>query len=319
MHNIVLTTAEDIVSVVDAVVAKGQNATKGFISDFTGIATDDQVNKAIQMAIELRLIYHDEAADTYGIQLFLARNLVTASSDEQKAVIMRVILEQYEPYITFRTRYAYTKNLEIACKQMKTLYSMASNERDIKNTLVSIATYAKALRSEGANLYSFDTDDAAIDIIKGNLQLAARIGDNLRSFFGEAVCLIINRENTLQPLLDAFQKTRAETIDARAVVVYSANAFESFLDDWATKNAISLSGRRGIGQKKDALASCIGKKHRGMIEYIAQVRNAADHGSDPDDEHLMWSISEETAILYPRVIACAIKSICLRENGMATI
>lgn len=319
MYNIVLTTAEDIVSVVDAVVAKGQKATKGFISDFTGIATSDQVDKAIQMAMELRLISHDQTTDTYGIQLFLARNLVTASSDEQKAVIMRAVLEQYEPYITFRTRYAYTKNLDMACKQMKAFHPMAANERDIKNTLVSIATYAKALRSEGANLYSFDVDGTAIDIIKGNLQLAAKIGDNLRSFFGETVCSIISSENTLQPLLDAFQKTKAETIDTRAVVVYSANAFESFLDDWATKNAISLSGRQGIGQKKDALTSCIGKKHRGMIDYIVQVRNAADHGSDPDDEHLMWSISEETAILYPRVIVCVIKSICLRDNGMATI
>ena len=41
-YNVVLTTAEDIVAVVDAVVAKGNGATIDFVADFTGIATDDQ-------------------------------------------------------------------------------------------------------------------------------------------------------------------------------------------------------------------------------------------------------------------------------------
>lgn len=55
-YNIVLTTAEDIVAVVDAVIAKGSEAAKDFIAEFTGIATDDQVLKALQMACELQLI-----------------------------------------------------------------------------------------------------------------------------------------------------------------------------------------------------------------------------------------------------------------------
>lgn len=37
-YNIVLTTAEDIVAVVDAVIAKGSEAAKDFIAEFTGIA-----------------------------------------------------------------------------------------------------------------------------------------------------------------------------------------------------------------------------------------------------------------------------------------
>ena len=62
-YNIVLTTAEDIVSVVDAVVAKGSYAKKDFIVNFTGIATDDQVSKALQMAIELHLLNYDAQND----------------------------------------------------------------------------------------------------------------------------------------------------------------------------------------------------------------------------------------------------------------
>lgn len=94
-YNIVLTTAEDIVAVVDAVIAKGSEAAKDFIAEFTGIATDDQVLKALQMACELQLIVFDSSRGCYGSPSFLARKLVSASSDEQKAVFMRLILEQY--------------------------------------------------------------------------------------------------------------------------------------------------------------------------------------------------------------------------------
>lgn len=84
----------------DAVIAKGSEAAKDFIAEFTGIATDDQVLKALQMACELQLIVFDSSRGCYGSPSFLARKLVSASSDEQKAVFMRLILEQYAPYNT---------------------------------------------------------------------------------------------------------------------------------------------------------------------------------------------------------------------------
>ena len=184
-YNIVLTTAEDIVAVVDAVIAKGSEAAKDFIAEFTGIATDDQVLKALQMACELQLIVFDSSRGCYGSPSFLARKLVSASSDEQKAVFMRLILEQYAPYNTFKTRYGFTKSIELACRQTKTLHMMTSNERDVKNTLISIATYAKALESEGANLYSFVEDVDAVGIIEAALRSANITENSLRTYWGE--------------------------------------------------------------------------------------------------------------------------------------
>ena len=68
--NIVLTTAEDIVAVVDAVCAKDGKADKDFISQFTGIATDDQVQKATHMAIELKLLKFNSVEGTYATDMF---------------------------------------------------------------------------------------------------------------------------------------------------------------------------------------------------------------------------------------------------------
>lgn len=314
-YNIVLTTAEDIVAVVDAVIAKGSDITKEFVADFTGIATDDQVNKALKMACELQMISFDNVTGLYSSPSFLAQKLVSAETDEQKAVFMRLILEQYEPYMTFRTRYGFTKSIDLSCRQIKNLYAMASNERDIKNTLISIATYAKALKSEGANLYSFIEENDAVDIIENALVSSNITKDSLRAYWGESLCAFVTTNSVFDLLVESLQKTNAVTLDPRSVVVCAANAFESFLADYAQSKGVSLAGKNGILQKRDALSASISKKHRGMIEYIGQVRNAADHGADPQENNQVWSISDETARIYPCLVAQIIKAIYVRDTN----
>lgn len=98
-----------------------------------------------------------------------------------------------------------------------------------------------------------------------------------------------------------------------SIIVCAANAFESFLADYAAQKGISLSGRNGILQKRDALSAHISKKHRGMIEFVGQIRNAADHGADPDENNQVWTITNETASIYPCIIAALIKAIFLRD------
>ena len=56
-----------------------------------------------------------------------------------------------------------------------------------------------------------------------------------------------------------------------------------------------------------------------MIDYIGQVRNAADHGSDVDEGNQMWTVSNETAMVYPLIVAIVIKDIYLRDNGIIEV
>lgn len=314
-YNIVLTTAEDIVAVVDAVVAKGTSATKEFIFEFTGIATEDQVLKALHMARELQLVKYDTVTHVYDIDSFLAKKLVTSISDDDKAVFMRMIIEQYPPYNTFRTRYEYSQLIDVACRQTKVLYSMTSHERDIKNTLISIATYAKALKSEGANLYSFIDADCAANILENSLKQTALSEATLRAYWGDQLCGFVDQVSVFEPLSEAMMKTKSTPLDANSVIVYSANAFESFLSNYATALSVSLAGKNGILQKRDALSPHLSKKHRGMIDFIGQVRNAADHGADADEGNQCWIITKETATLFPLIVAIVIRDIYARYNS----
>ena len=201
-------------------------------------------------------------------------------------------------------------------KSVKRLAFLGRFERDIKNTLISIATYAKALKSEGANLYSFAEESGAIEIISEALHNTSITEESLRSFWGEGLYTFSDTSNVFQPLVEAFQKTKSNAIDTRAVVVCAANAFESFLSEFAIKNSVSLTGKNGILQKCSALSQYLSKKHRGMIDYIGQIRNAADHGADSDENNQMWTVTVETATLYPCIVAVVIKDIYVRHiNG----
>lgn len=62
------------------------------------------------------------------------------------------------------------------------------------------------------------------------------------------------------------------------------------------------------------MTAVISKKHRGMIEYIGQIRNAANHGADIDERGRIWDKSDQTARIYPIVVAGLIKNISERDT-----
>lgn len=314
-YNIVLTTAEDIVGVIDAVLAKPEQCDLEFVSEFADIS-DNQARNALNMAVEMELLILDKTNMYYSSESLLARLLVSARNDQHKATIMRFALEQYKPFISFKARFGFSQSIDLACKQIKTLYGMSSSYKDIKNTLTNIATYAKAMISDGANQYVFNDDSVTyLEILDVVLKSKANDDYALRTLLGEKTYSFIDEEKVYTPLADAFSKVQNELNEGKTIIMYAGNAFESFLKQIADKHGVSLSGKSGIIQKSAALSSVLSKKHRGMIEYIGQVRNAADHGADVDENGGVWEISEETARVYPTVIATVIKNIVARENG----
>ena len=87
----------------------------------------------------------------------------------------------------------------------------------------------------------------------------------MQDFFGERVYDSLDTATTIEPLIEAFQKSKVNNPDTRAIIVYAANAFESFLDTYATSKSVSLAGQNGILQKRNALSACLSKKHKGMM------------------------------------------------------
>lgn len=311
---IVQTTAEDIIGVVDAVLAKSQNCDKNFISEFADISFS-QTDNALQMALEMKLL--EVSSDNYYFSSsYLARLMVSARSSDSKAAILRLVLEQYEPYVTFKTRFSYTNSLDTAAKQVKSLYNMRSSYKEIKNTFINISTYAKAMINDGAGSYKLNEDNVTyVEILDLALKFKANDTSALQDQLGSEVYEYLDKTNVFAPLSDAYSKIQAASLELKPIILYAGNAFESFLLQIANDNQISLSGKNGIMQKSDALSSVLPKKHRGMIGYIGQVRNAADHGTDPDEDGKTWTVSEDTALLYPILVTSIIKDIYYYQHG----
>ncbi len=313
-YNIVFSPAEDIVGVVDAVLAKPNECTIDFIAEFADISTL-QTQNALHMAQELGLVTTDIDGN-FMCNSYLARLIVSSRNDNHKAAIMRLVLEQYEPYITFKSRYSYGKSLDLASKQVKTLYGMVSNYKDIKNTIIDIATYTKAMINDGANNYLLNQDDVSyIEILDVALKFKANDDNALQQQLGSELYDYLDKNKVFNPLSDAYSKIQNSSLDPKAPISYAGNAFESFLQQIADNHSVDLSGKHGILQKSEALHDYISKKHRGMIQYIAQIRNANDHGADADEDGNVWNISDETAQLFPIIVTSIIKDIYKKENG----
>jgi hypothetical protein len=197
---------------------------------------------------------------------------------------------------------------------------MSCSYKDIRNAIINIATYSKAMINDGASSYKLNQDEVSyIEILELALRFKANDDNALRTQLGENVCDYLSTEKVFNPLSDAYSKVQNFNADRKAPILYAGNAFESFLQQIADENSILLTGKNGIGQKCDALSSVISKKHRGMIQYIVQIRNAVDHGADPAESGRVWGISDESSQMYPIVVASIIKNIVLRENGTLLI
>lgn len=313
LFEIVLTTAEDVVAVVDAVHAKPCDCSKEFVCEFTDL-TENQAENALHMAEQLSLISFDRATSQYVGKSFLARLMISANNSEQKASIMRLVFEQYEPFITFKSRFIFTESADVASKQVKALYGMNSSYKDIKNTIINIATYSRTIKDEGANMYQLSPNtNSHIKIIEEALERKVGQANLLIKHLGNEAYDYIDKDTVFAPLSDAYSKANCDSIEVYSTVTFAGNAFESFLAQYAVKKGVSLVGKSGIIPKANALS--FSKKHKGMIEYVGQVRNAADHGADVNEGNKVWEISEETARIYPLIIANLIKAIITRDTG----
>jgi hypothetical protein len=126
----------------------------------------------------------------------------------------------------------------------------------------------------------------------------------------------LDRQEVIIPLASALLKAKAG--NAPGAVGDAARAIESFLARLANRMGVSLIGATGIGQKLDKFrpGNHLPKKTVEAAKYLAQIRNAADHGVDADpDVGSVWRIQSLTGVLYVLVACVFITAALEREAG----
>lgn len=304
-------TAELVVQTVEAVHAQGE-ATVDDVASFCDLSKG-QVENALFLAVDLGLV--KLGGTKYSEASPLARFLSTPD-DSRKAALMRIVLESYEPFVVFRTRLSATNSVDTAAQQTKASLDLGAHREEIKDTLISLGTFAGALTSQGGGRYVASDQLLAIQI----QSLAQAANDNasaeaiIRKRIGPLVDKV-DRLEVIMPLATALLKSKDG--DAKGSVVDAARAVESFLARLADRKAVVLTGANGINQKLDKFRpdNKLPKKIVEAAKYLGQIRNAADHGIDVDPEvSSVWQIQDTTGQYYV-FVTCSFISAALEHEA----
>ena len=305
-------TAEQVVQVVEAVQAI-KEATSAEVQAFCDLSPA-QADNALDLAVDLGLL--KKAGAKFAPATHLVR-FVSTPDEAQKAALVRVVLESYEPFVKFRERLQATASVDRAAEQTKALLDLDAHREVVKDTLISLGTYAGAIVSAGGGRYS-----TVISAELGNPLLALSVTATdqataellIRTHIGPKADRL-DRTEVILPL--AFALLKAKGNDPIGAITDASRGVESFLGRLAVRLTVNLAGASGISQKLDKFraGNHLPKKVVEAAKYLGHVRNAGDHGLDADPEvGAVWSIQSLTAILYVHVACAFITAAMERED-----
>jgi hypothetical protein len=305
-------TAEQVIAVVEAVASRHEPVKIDFVAEFTDL-TEAQAQAALELSVDLGLTAKDSSK--YLVKSPLAQFLNTPNQ-AQKAAILRVVLESYEPFTLFRQRLAATAHGTIAAQQTKTTLGLDAHREDIRDTLVNLGGYSQALVSEGGGRYHAQdkpSDHVLFILARGCADLAAAEG-RIREQLGTDASESVSREEVILPIANAL--LRAKESDGRGAVVDAANGVESFLSAVGNRAGVAaVAAAPGLNAKLEQLriANILPSKLIFMGKYLGHIRNAADHGVDPE-VNAPWAIRDATGIEYVFVACSFIAAAVNHEN-----
>src|SRR2546422_706391 len=126
------TTAEHVMGAVEAVVVNGGPASLDLIAAFLDTTAANAI-AALEMAAELGLV--SQNGNVYAIISPLCR---FTAIPEQKAAVLRILIEHYRPFTVLRERLVSTADLNAAAQAAKVVCTLAAHRDVVKETLISL-------------------------------------------------------------------------------------------------------------------------------------------------------------------------------------
>ena len=286
-------TAEQVVLVCEAVVSlNGSNA--GNVEAFTDLPKDKALS-ALQLAVDLKLLSEEEGH--FAVASTLCQYFRTPQ-DAEKAALVRVTIESYEPFRIFREELEATGNVTTAAQRTKVRLNLDCHREQVKETLLSLATFSGALKVAQGNVYERDARGltALLDELAAGSREIAEATLTIRDELGEAANLI-DQEGVISHLAAALRHAAAS--NGREAVLQAGIAVENFLTSVASRQQVDIAHANGINAKVERLARAgfCPQKLQNVSKYLGHIRNAADHGVD-DQIGAPWIISAHTGRNY---------------------
>lgn len=305
-------TAEQVASAAEAVVAFGRPVDAQSVANFTDL-TSAQANSALELAADLGLLSANAGAFSLHNPIC---NMLRTPQEKERAAVLRILLEQYEPYRIFKRELEATADASEAAARTRSMLELDAHREEIKDTLLSLATYSGALVASHGGRYESEANSISslMKELFAGCQEAAAAAHHVRKELGNDVANIVSHNDVLTPLSTALRYAIGS--GSREAVLHAGNAVDTFLNEWATRVGVNFAGATGINSKLDKLRAGgkIPKKLLNVGKFLGHVRNAADHGADPDIG-VAWTIQNGTGINYVTVSIAFIRSARAHETG----
>ncbi len=303
-------TAEQVVIVSEAIVSFSGNHAAA-VAAFTDLP-EATANSALKLAVDMGLL--SENAGHFNVASPLCK-LLRTPQDREKAAILRIALESYEPYQVFQEELDATDNVTDAAQRTKAKLDLECHREEVKATLLSLATYCGALTPGQGNSYSRDGKGLAAlfdELVAGSREIADAT-QTIRQELGPDVALV-DHGQIIQPIVAGLRHAVAGA--GREAVLQVGIAVENFLTATATHHGTNIVGANGVNAKMDRLvqAGHYPSKLHNVCKYLGHIRNAADHGADTDIG-APWDISTQTGRNYVFVAAMFIRAMLAHRTG----
>lgn len=305
-------TAEQVLRAVEAVVAFRNSSTVQSVAEFADL-TIPLATSALELGADLGLL--SGSSQQYSISSPLCR-LARTPHDKERAAILRIVLELYEPFQVFREELEATGDASEAARRTKQILDLTAHREEIKDTLLSLATFSGALVAGHGGRYSRDSikiSELVSELNQGCEELSAGI-QHVRNELGHDAANAVSHDDVITPLATGLRLALAGS--PREAVMHAGNAIDSFLDEVGKTEHVSLHGKHGINSKIEELnkQNKMPKKLLNVGKYLGHVRNGADHGVDAEVGQA-WDISRATGINFVNVAMSFVRSvICLKQG-----
>ena len=297
-------TAEQVVTVSEAVVSLN-GADVATVAAFADLP-QPTVENALNLAADLELLTANAGQFASASPLC---GLLRTPQDSEKAAILRVMIESYDPFVVFREELGATDDVTASAQRTKAKLGLTCHREQIKETLLSLATYSGALIASHGNSYQRDAKgiSALLDELAAGSREVAGAMDTIRAELGPDAAGQVNHDRVILPLVAGLRHAAAGA--GREAVLQAGIAVENFLASIAVQCEVATAGAHGINAKKDRLTKAgeYPRKLHNICKYLGHVRNAADHGND-EEIGAPWEVSQQTGRNYIFVAAVFIRS-----------